>query len=169
MESEEKTQARIARVAMRNTIISKIAADNARDREARNARRWKAERDPLEYEAQKQRQRREYQPRDGDAVRSYEKITAATEADHESEVKARHAKREAKRYAGMTAEQKQAKSDEAADRAWQDRRREKDIPEELIQAGLIIRIQERAAKRNVKAQAEAEQAAMRDDPSFGLF
>lgn len=169
MESEEKTQARIARVAMRNAIISKIAADNARDREARNARRWKVERDPLEYEAQKERQRREYQPRDGVAVRSYEKITAATEADHENEAKARQAKREAKRYAGMTPAQKQAKSDATAEKNWQDRRREKGVPEELIQAGLIIYIQEREAKRAAKALIDAAEAEMRANPTFGMM
>ena len=169
MESDKESQAPAWRSSQVQTALACIKAANERDRAARNARRWNAERDPLDYAAQKERQRSQYQPRDGVAVRSYVKIAAATEADHASEAKARQAKREAKRYAGMTPAQKQAKSDATAEKNWQDRRREKGVPEELIQAGLIIYIQEREAKRAAKALADAAEAEMRADPKFGMM
>lgn len=155
--------------ALMQATSDRIKAENEQMREARNARRWKAERDPLEYEAQKERQRREYQPRGGGPVRSYEKLTGATKAEREDEAKARHAEREAKRYAALTPDEKQAKSDRIADDAWIARRRDKGIPEEIIQAGLIVRLQEREVKRAMKAQEEAEEAAWRNLPHFDMF
>lgn len=169
MENDQKAQARAARRALYEATSARIKAQNEADREARNARRWKTERDPLEYEAQKERQRQQYIPANGAAVRSYKKIEAATEAEHSEQAKARDAERQKKKYAGMTAAQKQAKSDEIADRAWMDRRREKCIPEAVIQAGLVVRMQEREAKRAAKAQVADDEAAMRADPNFGMF
>lgn len=153
LETEKEARARAARRALRNAINAKIKADNAKAREERNARRNKAERDPLEYAAQKKRQRENYAAEQGGSVRPYEKIVAQTKVDHEEQIKVRHAKREAKRYADMTPEQRQAKSDAIADEAWQERRRAKGIPEELIQAQLIAHRDKRAIKRAAKSHA----------------
>ncbi|MFA7433929.1 MAG: hypothetical protein WCZ72_09465 [Gemmobacter sp.] len=158
-----------ARRAVREAIQRKIAADNEREREARNARRWKVERDPAEYERQKERQRQQYIPKHGGPVRPYEKIVATTKAEREEQAKARHAEREKNRYASMTPAERQAKSDRVADEAWAARRRDKGVPEDIIQAGLAIRIQEREAKRAVQAQVETAEEAMRNLPHFGMM
>lgn len=154
--------------ALMQATSDRIKAENEQKREARNARRWKAERNPLDYEAQKERQRSQYQPKNGISARSYKKLTGATKAEREDEAKARHAEREAERYAGMSPDEKQAKSDETADRAWMKRRRDKGIPEEVIQAEFIVHMQEREAKRAMKAQEEAEEAAWRNLPHHGI-
>lgn len=169
MESEEKPQGKSARRAMIEATIAKIKADNERERAARNARRWKAERDPVEYAAQKDRQRRQYQDRKDGPVRPYAKIIASTKDEHHDQAQARDAERKAKGRAAMSPAERQADTDRKADRQWVDRRREKGISEEVIQAGLIARIQERDARRAVEAQAEADDAAMKEGPTYGMF
>lgn len=168
MESEEKAQEKSPRRALFEATSARIKAQNEADREARNAQRWKAERDPLEYEAQKERQRQQYIPKNGSAVRSYRKIVATNEADREEQAKVRDAERQKQRYAGMTDAEKKAKSDEVADRAWMERRRDKGIPEEVIRAGLITRMQERDAKRAAKAEADAAEAAWKASSIYGI-
>lgn len=168
MESAEESQVPAWRSPQVQAVLDGIKAANERACEARNAARWKAERDPVAYEAQKARQRDQYQPRDGVAVRSYEKITAPTKADREAEAAARHAQREAKRYAGMTPAEKQAKSDQIADKAWLARKRERGIPEDIIQASFIARLQEREAARAAKARVDQAEAEMRALPHWNI-
>ncbi|WP_137111952.1 hypothetical protein [Rhodobacter sp. SY28-1] len=169
MESEEESQDRAKRRAVRNAIIAKVEADNAEARATRNARRYKAERDPIEYEAQKDRQRRQYEAEQGGPVRSYKKIIAVTKEEHGEVAKARDAERKAGKRAAMSPEERQADTDKKADHQWVERRRARGIPEDVIQAGLIAHIQEREAKRAVKAQADAEEAMMRGGSNFGRF
>lgn len=133
-------------------------------RQARNARRWKSERSQAEYEAQKERQRRQYKPRSGGAVRSYEKIEAATKEEHDQLAKARDAERQRGKYASMSLADRQAESDRKADRAWLARRRAKGMAEDVLMAAFAAHVEDRQAKRTAQAQDQAEEAAMRDDP-----
>lgn len=165
MESDEESQGLTPRArALADGISDRIKAQNEADRQARNARRWKAERDPAEYEAQKERQRRQYQPRGGDTARPYAKIIAGTAEERNDLAKARDAVRQRGKYASMSQDERQAKSDRIADEAWQARRREKGMSEDALIAALAVRIQDRAAKRIAQLQAEAEELALRDDP-----
>lgn len=169
MESEEESQVSFDRRAVIEATIAKIKADNERERAARNARRYKAERDPVEYEAQKVRQRSEYQAGKDRPVRSYEKIIASTAEELQQITRARNAAQKAKGRAAMTPSERQADNDTKVERRWVERRRAKGIPEEVIQAAFIVYIQERDARRAMEAQAEAEDAAMKADPMFGRF
>jgi len=171
MESRDETQPRGLSEARRKLIretIEKIEADNARLCAERNARRWKDERDPEEYERQKAHQRSQYaDARDG-SVRPYEKIEAATKTEHKEKAQARDATRQKKHYDGMSPAERQAKSDRTADAAWCARRRAEGMSEDQIQAALDTRIIERNAKRVAKEQEAAEDAAMRALPTFGI-
>lgn len=169
MESEEESQDRAKRRAVRNAIIAKVEADNAEARAKRNARRWKTERDPLDYEAQKDRQRRQYEAEKGEPVRSYEKIIAGSKEEHGEIAKARDAQRKARNRAALSQEERQANTDKKADHRWVERRRAKGIPEDVIQAGLIARLQEREATRAAWAQAEADEGDLIENPNYGLF
>lgn len=165
MESDEKSQGLTPQArALAEAISDRIKAQNDTDRQARNARRWKAERDPAEYEAQKERQRRQYQPRGGEAVRPYAKIIAGTAKEHDKLAKARDADRQRGKYASLSPADRQAKSDKIADEAWLARRRKKGMPEDALIAALAVHIQNRTAKRIAQSQAEAEELALRDDP-----
>lgn len=164
MESDEESQGLTPRARVLSGAISdRIKAQNDADRQARNARRWTAERDPAEYEAQKDRQRREYQARVG-AVRSYEKITATSTEEHAEQAKARDADRQRGKYAAMSPDQRRAKSDGIADKAWLTRHRKNGMAEGELMAALAVRVQERDVKRAEEARAEAEEQALRDDP-----
>ncbi|RBP86334.1 hypothetical protein DFO80_12017 [Rhodobacter sp. 140A] len=70
----------------------------------------------------------------------------------------------------MTEEQKtRRKLDQTADSKFVSRRRAAGMPEDQIQAELIVAIEKRAAKRAAKAQEEAGEAEMRADPRHGIF
>lgn len=69
----------------------------------------------------------------------------------------------------MTPSERQADNDEKVERRWVERRRAKGIPEEVIQAAFIVYIQERDARRAMEAQAKADDAAMKDGPTYGMF
>lgn len=70
----------------------------------------------------------------------------------------------------MTEEQKtRRKLDQTADSKFVSRRRAAGMPEDQIQAELIVAIEKRAAKRTAKAQEEADEAEMRGRPNFGIF
>lgn len=120
-------------------------------------------------EAQKDRQRRQYRDAKDGPVRSYEKIIASTEEEHRQITKARNAAQKAKGRAAMTPSERQADNDEKVERRWVERRRAKGIPEEVIQAAFIVYIQERDARRAMEAQAKADDAAMKDGPTYGMF
>jgi hypothetical protein len=160
---------RQARRAIIQRFLDDTKARNEAERATRNARRWKEERDPVEYEQQKKKQRGEYAHKIGGPVRSYEKIPATSKAEHKELAKKRDAERQKGRYANLTPAERQAKSDAAAEKAWIERRRNKGVPEDAIQAALIIYLQERYAKRAAKAQASEEEAAMRESPTYGIF
>lgn len=171
MESRDETQRRGLPDHMRKLIREireKIEADNARLSAERNARRWKDERDPEEYERQKAHQRRQYADERGGSVRPYEKIEAATKTEHREKAQARDAARKKKRYDAMSPAERQAKSDRTADAAWCARRRAEGMSEDEIQAALDTRIIERNAKRVAKDQEAADEAAMRALPAFGI-
>ncbi|MBW7056984.1 hypothetical protein KY389_09795 [Paracoccus bogoriensis] len=172
MESQDETQTRGLSETRKKLIrdyLQKIEADNARQRDERNARRWKAERDPEEYERQKAKQRHQYADAQGGSVRSYSKIEATTRTEHAEKAKARDAARQKARYHAMTPAERQAKSDQIADKRFVERRREKGIPEDLIQAALAVRIREREAERAAKAQQETDEAAMRALATYGIM
>ena len=169
MESEEESQPRNVRRTLIKAFIAKVEADNAEARATRNARRWKTERDPIDYEAQKDRQRRQYQTEKGEPVRSYDKIIAGTKEERGEVAKARDAERKGRTRAAMSPEERQADSDRKADRQWVERRRAKGVPEEVIQAELIIRLQDRATDRLEKAQAADDEARMKALPNYGMF
>ncbi|MDD9730443.1 hypothetical protein PVW46_11035 [Mameliella sp. AT18] len=87
--------------------IAKISAENERLRAARNSRRWRAERDPVEYEEQKVRQRAEYAKviaeTEGREVRPYMHIQGDTPAEREANRKARKRAADAQRKAAKRA------------------------------------------------------------------
>lgn len=147
---------------------AKIEADNARLREERNARRWKSERDPEEYERQKERQRKEYAEAQDGSVRPYAKIEATTVSDHKEKARKRDADRQRKRYDNMSPPERRAKSDSIADKRWMDRCRKKGMSEDEIQAALTARIIERDAKRASSAQLD-EDEEMKKNPVYGMF
>lgn len=148
---------------------AKLDVENAGLRAERSARRYKAERDPAEYEAQKERQRRQYQAQKGGPVRSYEKIVAGTREERAILAKDRDTARKGRSRAAMSPQERQADTDRKADRQWESRRRAKGVPEAEIQAELIIHVQDRAAERaDIKKEAEAEDR-MKALPTFGMF
>lgn len=169
MVNDENPQAPVTRMDMCRAFSAKIKADNEKERDARNSRRWKAERDPAEYAAQKDRQREQYALGKSGTVRSYEKIKAATVTERDEIRKGRDASRKKDRYANQSPEERQAESDKKAERQFVKRRREKNMAEDLIQAELVAYIHAREAKR-AKAKAElAEEDMMRENPIFGMF
>jgi hypothetical protein len=140
------------------SIVDRIKADNERVRSERNARRWKAERDPVEYERQKERQRQNYADGFGRScdlaeqpVRSYQKIPAVTKEEHLEQAKSRDAARQKARYDSLTPAERQAESDAKADRRFVKLRLSKGIPEDEIKAQLVARIAEREVARAAKA------------------
>ncbi|WP_283178183.1 hypothetical protein [Gemmobacter sp. 24YEA27] len=98
------------------------------------------------------------------AVRSYEKIAATSAEEHAEQAKARDADRQRGKYAAMSPDQRRAKSDGIADKAWLTRHRNNGMAEGELMAALAVRVQERDVKRAEKARAQAEEQALRDDP-----
>jgi hypothetical protein len=169
MESGEESQVRARRRELAQAASARIKSENEADRAARNARRWKAERNPAEYEAQKERQRREYQPLGGGPVRPYVKITASTKTERAELAKARDAERHRGKYAVMPPEERQSVSDRKADRLWLERRRAKGVAEDILVAALAVRVQQREALRAAKAVDDADEAAMKSHQTYGMF
>ena len=160
MEPEEEKKPRGLSEARRKLIRevrAKIEADNARLRPERNARRWKSERDPEEYERQKERQRQEYAEARGGSVRPYSRIEASTRTEHKEKALARDADRQKRRYGDMSPAERQAKSDRVADAAWIARREKQGMSEEEIRTALAARIVERDAKRAASAQRDPDE------------
>lgn len=142
------------RQTFRDMIAKKsaeIKAENERLRKERNSRRWRAERTPAEYQAQKERQRKEYAAgvlaEEGREVRAYEKIGGRTKVEHRENARARHAEQEKQRYNGLSEEERQRINDVKADKQFVDRLRKKGMPEADIAERLAHRIAEREAKR----------------------
>lgn len=172
MESEWKKQRRQSIDAWQDGT----KADNEKRRLERNAKRYKAERDPKEYERQKARQRQEYADECGGDVRSYEKIAAATKDDHAKIRRVRDAARKKSSYAAQSAEERKAESDKKADRQFVQRRKNKGVSDAVIQAELEARVQKREAERSEKillqreeALQQSEESEMRNLPTYGMF
>lgn len=127
MESDKEPRAETPRTALMRGWNAKTKAENEILRAERNARRWKAERDPIEYENQKAKQRSQYAQNKTEPVRPYVKIIATTKKDHAEKQKVRDAERQQKRYSKMTPAERQAKSDLTAEFAWIERRRKKHV------------------------------------------
>ncbi|KAA8606027.1 hypothetical protein AL036_16405 [Salipiger aestuarii] len=138
-----------------------IVRENAALKAERNARRYKAERDPLKYETQKANQREEYAARiadtEGREVRAYCKVPGKTLAEHDENAKARDASRKRAERGNAT----QAQKDAQADAKWLKRQRARGASEADIAAGLA----KRAAGRTVEGEAEGYEA----NPNFGAF
>lgn len=148
---------------------AKIEKENAEARDARNAKRWKAERDPIEYEAQKAKQRADYAAEKGGVVRPYEKIEGKARDEHDENAKKRHAAKEQKRYAKLSAVAKQAKSDQSSDNRFKRKKKKAGWSDERIQAELVIVQEKRQKRREAKMKADAEQAALEAQKSYGMF
>ncbi len=139
-----------------------IAAENEARRVARNARRYREERDPVEYENQKAKQRDEYEAKveteEGRKVRRYVKVPGKTRAEHDENARAR----EADRKRASRANTDQADKDREADRKWEGRMREKGWTDGEIAQGLA----ERQTNRRYR---QFESVSYEDNPNFGLF
>lgn len=146
---------------MKDTVIQ-IADENERLKSERNARRYKAERDPIEYERQKAGQRAEYAVQiaeeQGRSVRAYEKIPGKTRAEHDQNSRQRRAERERERRAA----QDQSEKDKRADHVWAKRKREAGWTSDEIRKGL----EERAEKRLYR---RPEPVPYEDNPNYGMF
>lgn len=139
-----------------------IAAENEAERAERNKRRWKAERDPVEYEKQKAAQREEYAAKiateGGREVRSYEMVPGKTRAEHDANAKARDAARKRDERGKASQEKKDAE----ADRKWAARQRQKGWSEEQIQQGLDKRADDRRHRQPDPGPYES-------NPLYGAF
>jgi hypothetical protein len=158
--------------AMIKEFQAKVKMENAELCAERSARRYKAERDPVEYEAQKVKQRAEYAAQakaEGREVRSYEKIKAQTKVEKKTKVKTRHAEKEKERHAKLSPEEKQAISDRSGENRFKRQKSKAGWSEAEIQAGLVIFIEKREAKRKAANKAAAEKAALEVLPDFGVF
>lgn len=82
---------------------------------------------------------------------------------------AQRAAQKANSKAKRSPEQKQKEDDASADIQWCKRRREKGIPEAEIQAALVIRIEQRAAKREAARKEADDRAVMEQLPTYGEF
>lgn len=139
-----------------------IAADNQAAKAARNARRWKVERDPGEYEKQKANQREAYaaqiEAEEGREVRTYVKVPGSTRAEHEENAKARDAERKRNERSRATQNQKDAD----ADKKWAARQRKKGRTDEQINEGLGQRATDRLYR-------QPEPDAYENNPDFGAI
>ena len=139
-----------------------IADENERLRSERNARRWKAERDPVEYEKQKAGQRDEYEAKvmakEGREVRAYLKVPGATKAEREENAKRRHAEKERERWSKVS----QDKKDEKADKVQSARMRKAGFSEGEIAQEMT----KRAEKRRLR---QPDPGRYEDNPKFGAF
>ena len=139
-----------------------IAADNAAKRSANNARRWKAERDPVEYAKQLADQKEEYAAKvlaeQGREVRAYLKVQGSTGPERAEKRRQRHAEKERGRWANAT----QAQKDEKADKVWSSRKRKAGWTEEQIGHELAKRVADRLHR-------QPDPGAYEDNPNFGVF
>ena len=133
-----------------------IEAENEKAKDERNARRWKSQRDPVDYEKQKRGQREEYAAQKGGKVRAYHKIDAKTEAERQKVMQERAAER-------MRANRKNARQeakDREADRKFRARKEAAGWTSEEIEAGLERR----------RANRQTEQANdYQSNPLYGSF
>lgn len=141
---------------------NKITAENEAKRAERNSRRWREERDPVEYDRQKANQREEYAAQiaaeEGRAVRAYVPVPGKTRAEHDENAKARHAEKERTRRANAD----QAAKDREADRKWAGRKRKAGWTDEQIEQGLA----DLATKRHYR---QPDPVSYEDNPNFGIF
>jgi len=116
----------------------RLKEDNERLCSERNSRRWRHERNPVDYEKQKLKQREAYQDlildTEARPVRSYIKVPGRGPQKVE-ERKARNAERMRKQRALQTAEDRTAD----ADRKWASRKRDAGWSEPAIAEGLEAR------------------------------
>jgi hypothetical protein len=63
----------------------------------------------------------------------------------------------------------QHEKDMASDRSWRSRCRKAGWPEVRIQAELAVRLRAREVNQAAKVEGDAEEAAMRSDPTYGTF
>ena len=156
----DQEKSKTDRRALIKATRQKIEADNLARKDERNARRWKAERDPEEYDQQKAGQREEYaqmiRETEGRDVRAYTKVPGQTPAERAENRRKRKAERQRKNWANAS----QAEKDAKADRVWIARQRKKGLSEAEIEAGLAKRRADREGDR-VNSYA--------DNDGFGAF
>ena len=120
-----------------------IKADNKRLKNQRNARRWKAERDPAEYERQKAAQREAYRHRisseEDREIRAYQPVDGKTRQEREANARQRDAERKKAERAGFSQDEK----DREADRKWARRQVNAGKTAEEIETGLAKRVTDR--------------------------
>lgn len=137
----------------------KIKAENAALKSERNARRWKEERDPIAYEAQKVAQREEYAEQiahtQGRQVRDYVPVVGQDHSEREEVRRNRKAAADAKRTASQTQDEKDAK----ADRKWLVRQVKAGKTEEQCKAGMAKRLTDRKLRVS----------SYKKNPSYGQF
>lgn len=137
--------------------MREIEAENLSLKAERNARRWKAERDPVAYEAQKVAQRERYRLEDakGRDVRTYRPVIGDTKEQRHLNAKARDAQRKVVERANAS----QDKKDAEADRKWKLRKRKAGWTNTQIEIGMTTRL------------AERERRPLPDEqnPNFGQF
>lgn len=116
-----------------------VEAENERLRTERNARRFKAERDPVEYAKQKVEQREQYAAEiaknEDREVRSYLKIEAANKIERDVIRKERNAETKRKSRANATPEDRAAR----ADKVWEQRAIKRGLTQDQIAEGLAKR------------------------------
>ena len=139
--------------------LASIEADNLRLKDERNARRWKAERDPKEYEAQKAAQREAYRNKisheKGREVRAYNSVGGKTHDEHDANAR----KRDAERKKALRNNASQDEKDQEADRVWTRRQ---------VKAGKIpAQIEAGLAKRLIDRQDRPTPYS--ENPNFGLY
>lgn len=154
-----------AQTKLTETIKKKredIAAENERLKSERNARRWKSERDPAEYEKQKAGQRDEYAAKilneEGREVRAYLKVPGATRGEREANAKQRHAEKQRDRWSKVSQDEKDRKND----KVWAGRKRKAGWTEEQIATALVERSIERLNRQPDPGKYE-------DNPDYGAF
>lgn len=139
-----------------------IAADNSAKRAANNARRWKAERDPDEYEKQKADQKAAYADMiadtEGREVRAYVTVPGETRSEHDQNARDRDAARKRDERKNASQEAK----DRDADRKWSNRKRKAGWTEEQI-------AQELAERQEARRHRQPEPGPYEDNPNFGAF
>ncbi|MDO6521289.1 hypothetical protein Q4578_06805 [Shimia thalassica] len=154
-----------ARKTVMDTVREKreqIAADNARNKAERNARRYKAERDPDEYEKQKKDQKAEYADMiaetEGREVRAYVVVPGETRSEKDQNARQRHAEKERKRWANASQEQKDKKND----KVWCSRKGKAGWSEERIALEL-------AKRQEARRHRQPEPGPYEDNPNYGAF
>lgn len=154
-----------ARKKLIDTVQDKraqIVADNEAAKAERNARRWKRERDPVEYEKQKTAQREAYAAQiaaeEGREVRAYVRVPGTTREEHEENAKARDAARKREARSRASQEAKDRDADNRAVRRW----RKKGWTE----AQIADELAKRAAGR---LHRQPDPGEYEDNPLYGAF